>query len=124
MLIHEELTEGIIGAAIEVHRHLGPGLLEAVYEKCLCQELSLCGMPFDRQVHLPVFYKGVELDCGFQIDVLVDKKVVVELKAVHEIIPIHKAQLLTYLKLSAHRVGLLINFNVAVLKNGIERIVL
>ena len=117
------VTEQIIGAAIEVHKTLGPGLLESVYEECLCHELSLRGAVFERQVLLPVEYKGLKLDCGYRLDLLVKKAVVVELKAVERIEPIHEAQLLTYLKLGDWRVGLLINFNVAILKSGIKRIV-
>jgi len=117
-------TEQIIGAAIEVHRALGPGLLESAYEECLCHELNLRKIPFERQKPLPVEYKGVKLDCGYRLDLLVDNSVVVELKAVETIEPIHEAQLLTYLKLGGWRLGLLINFNVPVLKDGIRRRVL
>jgi len=124
MYLHEELTNRVIGAAIEVHRHLGPGLLESAYEQCLCHELALQGIPFQRQAPLPVFYKGISLDCAYQMDVLVDDKVILELKSVERFAPIHEAQLLTYLKVSGKRVGLLINFNVAVLKDGIKRMVL
>ncbi len=119
----DRITEKIIGAAIEVHRALGPGLLESTYEECLCHELHLRKLAFERQVPLPVEYKGVKLDCGYRIDLLVDGAVVVELKAVDWIQPIHKAQLLTYLKLGGWTVGLLINFNVPVLRNGIKRMV-
>src|SRR6266849_2822016 len=108
-------TSPIIAAAIEVHRHLGPGLLESAYEECLCHELLLMGLDFRRQVPLPVIYKGLPLDCGYQIDLIVQDEVVVELKAIERILPIHQAQLLTYLKLAEKRVGLLINFNVPVL---------
>ncbi len=118
-----ELTQQIIGAAIEVHRGMGPGLLESAYEECLCHELTLRGIPFERQVALPVEYKGVKLDCGYRLDLLVANAVVVELKAVERIEAIHEAQLLTYLKLGGWTVGLLINFNVPILKNGIKRIV-
>ncbi len=124
MLRDGELTEAIIGAAIEVHRTLGPGLLESAYEQCLCHELSLQNMEFPRQVELPVRYKAVQLDCGYRIDVLVDERVVVELKAVERLLPIHEAQLMTYLKLSGRSVGLLLNFQVPVLKDGLKRIVL
>jgi GxxExxY protein len=117
-------TSPIIGAAIEVHRHLGPGLLESAYEQCLCRELHLRGLPFKCQVDLPVSYKGLKLDCGYKIDLIVCEEVVVELKAVERILPVHEAQLLTYLKLSAKPVGLLINFNVALLTQGIIRRVL
>jgi len=120
----KELTGRIIGAAIEVHRALGPGLLESAYQVCLAQELSLQGLIFEREKPLPVEYKGLQLDCGYRLDFIVDGKVVVELKAVDKIHPVHEAQLLTYLKLTGCRVGLLINFNVPVLKNGIKRMVL
>jgi GxxExxY protein len=124
-LLQEELTEKIIGAAIEVHRALGPGLLESVYEECLCRELDLRGLAFQRQVPLPVDYKGVKLDCGYRLDLVVQNEVVLELKCVERILPVHEAQLLTYLKLTAKRVGLIINFNVATLvKGGIVRKVL
>jgi GxxExxY protein len=119
-----ELTEVIIGAAIEVHRALGPGLLESAYEECLCRELSLRDIPFERQRPLPLQCKGISLDCGYRLDLLVADKVVVEIKAVEAVLPIHEAQLLTYLKLGGWQVGLLINFNVPVLKDGIRRRVL
>jgi GxxExxY protein len=119
----EALTQKIIACAIEVHRHFGPGLLESAYEECLCHELSLQGIPFERQRHLPLEYKGIQLDCGYRMDILVDNKVVVELKCVEKILPVHEAQMLTYLKLSKIKVGLIINFYTAVLKNGIKRIV-
>jgi GxxExxY protein len=119
-----QITEEIIGAAIEVHRALGPGLLESAYEECLCRELSLRQVPFERQRPLPVVYKGFRLDCGYRLDVLVADTVVVELKAVESLLPIHEAQLLTYLKLGGWKVGLIINFNVPVLKQGIRRRVL
>jgi GxxExxY protein len=117
-------TSAIIGAAIAVHRHLGPGLLESAYEECLCHELHLCGLAFERQVELLVSYKGLKLDCGYRIDLIVQKEVVLELKAIERILPIHQAQLLTYMKLSGMRVGLLINFNVPLLTQGIIRRVL
>lgn len=119
-----ELTEVIIGAAIEVHRVLGPGLLESAYEECLCRELKLKAIPFERQRPLPVEYKGVRLDCGYRLDLLVNSEVVVEIKAVDLLLAMHDAQLLTYLKLGGWKVGLLINFNVAVLKQGLRRRVL
>jgi len=118
-----ELTERIIGAAIEVHRHLGPGLLESAYEACMCYELSQMGLSFQRQVHLPVEYKGVHLDCGYRMDLVVAGTVVVEIKTVAELLPIHSAQLLTYLKLFNKPIGLLINFDVPILKTGLKRIV-
>ncbi|MEM1304025.1 MAG: GxxExxY protein [Planctomycetota bacterium] len=121
---HKELTEKVIGAAMEVHRHLGPGLLESSYEVCLCRELSLCGVAFERQANLPIEYKGVSLDAGYRMDLVVDGKVVVELKSVESITGVHEAQLLTYLRLSGLRVGLLINFNNKLLKDGVTRRVL
>jgi GxxExxY protein len=117
-----EITEKVIGAAIEVHRHLGPGLLEGAYEECLCYELNQLGLAFQRQVHLPLHYKGIQLQCAHRMDLLVEDAVVVEIKASEEMPRLYSAQLLTYLK-SAHKsVGLLINFNVPVLKDGIKRI--
>ena len=116
-------TESIIGAAIEVHRHLGPGLLESAYEECLCEELSLRGISFKRQVTLPVTYKSKKLDIGYRIDLLVNDEVVVELKTVELILPIHEAQTLTYMRLGDWQVGLILNFNVTILKNGIKRLV-
>ena len=118
-----DITEAIIGAAICVHRELGPGLLESAYEVCLAYELTERKLKIERQKALPVVYRGVELDCGYRIDLLVEKQVVVELKAVESLEPIHDAQLLSYLKLSGCEVGLLINFNVKVLKDGIRRFV-
>ena len=119
----DELSNLIIGAAIEVHRILGPGLLESTYEQCLCHELTLKNISFERQKPLPVTYKGICLNCGYRLDILVEKLVIVELKTVEHIEPIHEAQLLTYLKLSDLWLGLLVNFNVPVLKDGIRRIV-
>ena len=119
-----DLTYEIIGAAIEVHRALGRGLLESAYQACLCRELLLRGINFRTELALPVEYKGVRLDCGYRIDVLVAELVVVEIKAVEALAPVHEAQLLTYLRLGGWKVGLLINFNVAVLKHGIHRRVL
>ena len=124
MILYEELSEQILGAAIEVHRQLGPGLLESTYEECLCHELQLRGIAFRRQVPLPVVYKGVKLDCGYRIDLIVEDKIIVELKAVADLPVVAEAQLLTYLRLSGKRVALLINFNSSVLKNGIIRRVL
>lgn len=121
---HQELTQSIIGAAIEVHKTIGPGLLESAYESCLCHELTLRSIAFQQQVPLPVVYKGTQLDCGYRIDLVVANSVILELKAVEQLLPIHEAQLLTYLRLSGKRIGLLINFNVPVLKNGIVRRVL
>ena len=117
-------TEPIILAAIEVHRALGPGLLESAYEECLCHELRLRGIPFHRQVDLPVTYKGIKLETGYRFDLIVNDLVVVEIKSVETVLPVHEAQLMTYMKLTGKAVGLLINFKVAVLKNGIRRRVL
>jgi GxxExxY protein len=123
-LIEETLTQQIIGAAIEVHRHLGPGLLESAYQTCLAHELTLRGIPFESEVPLPLSYKGSQVECGYRLDLLVDGKVVVELKAVDALLPVHEAQLMTYLRLSGCRVGLLINWHVPVLKDGVKRRVL
>ncbi len=120
----KELTEPIIGAALEVHRHLGPGLLESVYEECLCHELTLRRLPFKRQVQSTVNYKGLQLPEGHRIDLLVFAAVVVELKAVETLLPVHKAQTLSYLRLGNWPVGLLINFNEAVLIKGLRRLTL
>jgi GxxExxY protein len=117
------LTDKIIGAAIEVHKALGPGLLESAYEECLAHELSLARICFERQVPLPITYRSIQLDCGYRLDFLVDRTVVLELKALESLQPIHEAQLLTYLKLGGWPIGLLINFNVPVLKKGIKRMV-
>jgi len=120
----DQLSNRIIGCALEVHRALGPGLLESTYEQCLAHELSLSGIPFKLQFPLPVRYKGIKLDCGYRIDIFVDDELIVELKSIDKITGIHKAQLLTYMKLSEVKVGLLINFNVEMLKTGIKRFVL
>ena len=117
----EKLTEAVIGAAIEVHRKLGPGLLESAYEACLAYEFTRRGLRFRRQVELPVLYGDVRIDCGYRLDFVVDETVVVELKAIDKITAVHEAQLLTYLRLSGLAVGLLINFNVTQLKHGIVR---
>lgn len=117
-LLHEPLTEQVIGAAIEVHRTIGPGLLESAYEECLCHELHLRALAFKRQVGLPVHYKGVSLDCGYKLDIVVEEQIILELKCVEHLLPVHEAQLLTYLKLTGKRVGLLLNFNVASLSRG------
>ena len=122
-LRENQLTEKIIGCAIEVHKTLGPGLLESAYEECLCYELAQNGFSCNRQVPLPVVYKGIKLDCGYRIDVVVDTLILIELKTVEKLLPIHDAQLLTYLKLYQRPLGLLINFNVPVLKDGLKRIV-
>jgi len=124
LLIDEQLSEAIIGAAIEVHRALGPGLLESAYHRCLAREFGLKGIRFEREVELPIEYKGICLDCGYRMDFVVEGRIVVEIKAVDKLAPIHEAQLITYLKLSGKRVGLLINFNSAVIRNSIIRRVL
>jgi len=116
------LTESVIGAAIEVHRELGPGLLESVYEKALCRELTLRQIPYERQVQVPLDYKGASLDAHLRLDLVVDRSLILELKAVDHLLPIHEAQLLTYLKLSHLPVGLLLNFYETRLKNGIKRL--
>ena len=118
-----EVTGEVIGAAIEVHKILGPGLLESAYEECLCREFELKGFPYERQKELPIEYKGVKLDCGYRLDVVVAKTLIIEIKACENLRPIHEAQLLTYLKLTGIKVGLLINFNMPVLKDGIKRLV-
>lgn len=118
------LTYEIIGAAIEVHRHLGPGLLESSYRECLCHELSIREVGFRREYSLPLRYKGIRLECGYRLDLLVGGLVVVEIKAVERLAAVHEAQLLTYLRIGGWSVGLLINFNVTVLKEGIRRRVL
>ncbi len=123
-LLHEELTGNIIAGAIEVHRELGPGLLESAYQACLCRELALRGLAFRTEVGLPVEYKGFHLDCGYRMDFVIEERVAIELKSVEKLLPIHQAQLLTYLRLSKMRVGLLINFNVLVLRDGIVRRIL
>lgn len=123
-LIEEELTDKIIGAAIEVHKYWGPGLFESIYEKSLAIELEERGIPFNRQVELELSYKGVSLGEDFRLDLIIGDKVVVELKVVKELAPIHEAQLLTYMKLTNCKVGLLLNFNVPILKKGIKRLVL
>jgi GxxExxY protein len=112
----QSLTAQIIAAALEVHRALGPGLLESAHQACLCHELKLRNLDFVQQIELPISYKGVNLDCGYRIDVIVSNRVVIELKSVQEILPVNEAQLLTYMRLTNVRVGLLINFNVAILK--------
>jgi GxxExxY protein len=116
-----DLSEKIIGCAIKVHRTLGPGLLESTYEVCLVHELKKAGLKVERQVPLPVIYDGIQLDAGYQLDILVEDTIILELKSVENLLPIHEAQLLTYLKLADKKLGLLINFNVTLLKNGIKR---
>ncbi len=119
----DQITRRIIGAAIEVHRHLGSGLLESAYESCLVLELKQLGFEVEQQKPLPVAYKGIVLDCGYRLDLVVDDAVIIELKAVEQMSSIFEAQLLSYLRLTGKKVGLLINFHVPVLKNGIKRIV-
>lgn len=120
----DDLSNKVIGCALNVHRELGPGLLESTYELCLCYELSKAGLQFERQKALPVKYQDVEIDCGYRIDLLVEGKLIIELKSVDELKRIHEAQLLTYMKLSGIGIGLLINFNSVLLRDGIRRIVL
>ena len=119
----DEITGRIIGAAIEVYRHLGPGLLESAYEACLVFELKRLGLKLEEQKPLPVIYKDVKLDCGYRLDLVVENEIIIEIKAVEKLLPIHEAQLLSYLRLANKKVGLLMNFHVAVLKNGLKRIV-
>lgn len=123
-MLYEDLTEKIIGAAIEVHKELGPGLLENVYSECLSYELSQLGLHYKKELNLPVKYKTELLDCNYRVDFLIEDKVIVELKSVEKILKVHEAQLLTYMKLSDKRVGLLINFNTDTLKAGIKRFIL
>jgi GxxExxY protein len=120
--VENEITAKIIGAAIEVHRHLGPGLLETAYEECLCYELDRLKMLFQRQLASPVIYKGIQLDCGYRMDLLVEDAVIVEIKSMESLLPIHSAQLLTDLKVRQKRIGLLINFNVPILTHGLKGI--
>jgi GxxExxY protein len=121
---NDRLTEKVIGLAIEVHRQLGPGLLESAYEQCLCLELQEAGLAFRRQVPLPITYKSVRLDCGYRLDLLIEDQLILELKSVEGLLPIHEAQVLTYMRLSGVRTGLLLNFNSSVLKNGVRRLML
>ncbi len=120
----DDLSNKVIGCAIEVHRTLGPGLLESTYEQCLARELALADISFEVQSQLPVEYKGVHLNCGYRIDLLIEKKLIIELKAVDKVLPIHEAQILTYMKLANFPTGLLINFNVELLRDGIRRFVI
>jgi GxxExxY protein len=119
-----EITHEIIGAAIEVHKLLGPGLLESAYEACLCHEFATRKISFQKQKPIPLVYKEIKLDCGFRLDLLVEKRIVVELKSVDALAPIHEAIMLTYLRLSGHTLDLLINFNVSILKDGIRRFIM
>lgn len=118
-----DITAKVIGAAIEVHRELGPGLLESTYEACLVHELIHSGVPIERQKRLPVHYRGVQIDCGYRLDLVVEQKVIVELKAVARVLPIHRAQILTYLRLSGLHVGLILNFHTLRMKDGVQRYV-
>jgi GxxExxY protein len=124
MLLARDLTEQIIGVAIEVHRIVGPGMLESVYESCLCHELAQADIGFERQVGIPIIYKSVQFDEGFRADILVDRQIVVEIKAVATFVPAHDAQVLTYLRMSGLRVGLLFNFHARLLKEGLRRFVI
>ena len=120
----EEVSGRVIGFAIEVHRTLGPGLLESAYEQCLCHELTQSGIAFQRQVPVPIVYKGLELECAYRLDLVVNRQLIVEIKAVEKLLPIHSAQLLTYLELTGIHAGLLMNFHTEVLRDGIKRVVL
>ena len=124
MLVDEDLTRRIIGLAIEVHRNTGRGLLESVYQQCLCYELLQARIPFERQAEVPVFYKGLEMSYGFRADIMVDRKVIIEIKSVTAILPAHEAQVQTYLRMSRIPVGLLLNFNVPRLVDGLRRYVM
>jgi GxxExxY protein len=119
----DPLTDRVIGLAIEVHRSLGPGLLESAYEECLCYEFGRHGVQFQRQVPLPIHYKDVRLDCGYRLDIVVERSLILEIKSVEQLSKLHEAQLLTYLKLSGIRTGLLLNFNVMLMKQGVKRLV-
>ncbi len=124
-LVHDSaLSERVIGLAIDVHRQLGPGLLESAYEECLSFEFKQNGISYARQVPLPVVYKAVQLDCGYRMDMVVERQLVIEIKAVERLMPIHETQMLTYLRLSGHKIGLLMNFNSVMLKDGLRRLVL
>ena len=120
----DELSNSVIGCAIEVHRTLGPGLLESAYEQCLAREFSLAGIAFETQKPLPVEYKGIQLDCGYRLDLFIENNLILEIKAVNQLLPIHEAQILTYMRLTKAPVGLLINFNVVRLREGIKRFIL
>jgi GxxExxY protein len=124
MLVRGELTEQIIGLAIKLHRRLGPGLLESVYEECLCFELHQTGIDFERQIAVPVVYEGVLLEAGFRADIVVAHELIIEIKSVDRLLPIHEAQVLTYLRMSGYRIGLLLNFKVLRLKDGIRRFIM
>jgi len=124
MLVQGELTERVIGLAIEVHKQPGPGLLESVYEECLCFELAEAGVPFQRQVRVPIVYRDRLLDEGFRADIVVRDELILEIKSVERMLPVHEAQLLTYLRLTRHKIGLLMNFNMVRLKDGLKRFVM
>lgn len=122
--LYEDLSQKIIGLAIDIHKELGPGLLESTYQQCMAHELAMNEIPYKKECPLPVNYKGIRIDAGYRIDFLVDDKIIIELKSVELIVPVHRAQILTYLKLSNKKLGLLINFNVSKLIDGIDRIIL
>ncbi|NIO80075.1 MAG: GxxExxY protein [Candidatus Aminicenantes bacterium] len=119
----DDLSKKVIGSALEVHKELGPGLLESVYQKCLAFELREAGIRFEMEKEIPILYKGLDISCNYKIDLLIENRLIVELKSVGELLPIHEAQLLTYMKLAKIKTGLLINFNETLLKNGIKRFV-
>lgn len=123
-MLYSELTKEIIGASIEVHKHLGPGMLESAYEECLCYELKLRNLKYERQKPVPIIYKEIKLECGYRIDILVEDKIILELKSVECFNPIHEAQILTYMRFAEKRLGLLINFNVKKLTEGLKRYIL
>lgn len=123
-VVRDALTEAVIGAAIEVHRTIGPGMLENAYNQCLCHELYLRQLAFQREVPLPLNYKGIRLDCGYRLDIVVEGRLVLELKAIDKVLPVHKQQLLSYLRMGGYKTGLLINFAAYKLVNGITRLVL
>ena len=124
MLVMGELTDRVIGLAIDVHKQLGPGLLESVYEECLCLELAGAGLSCGRQIAMPVSYGNVRLDAGFKADIIVEGKLIIEIKSVERLLPVHQAQLLTYLRMTGCKVGLLMNFNTVRLKDGLRRFVM
>ncbi|MCC7476920.1 GxxExxY protein [bacterium] len=123
-VVRDALTEAVIGAAIEVHRTIGPGMLENAYNQCLCHELHLRQLAFQREVPLPLNYKGIRLDCGYRLDIVVEGRLVLELKAIDKVLPVHKQQLLSYLRMGGYNTGLLINFSAYKLVNGLTRLVL
>ncbi len=123
-MLYEDLSKKIIGAAIEVHKRLGPGMLESAYEECLCYELNLKNLNYQRQVPVPIIYKEIKLECGYRIDILVENKIVLELKSIECFNPVHEAQILTYMRFAEKRLGLLINFNVTKLTSGLKRFIL